>query len=382
MGHEVRLDIPLPEVTATADDLERAVAQLRAAEGPIGVDAERAGSYRYSQRAYLVQVYRRHAPVLLMDPVDLVDFSGLAELLAGEEWIMQAAHNDLECLAEIGLRPTRLFDTEIAAQLLGLEKVGLASLVEGLLGYSLRKGHGQADWSRRPLRPSWLEYAALDVCLLPDLQEEMADRLQEAGKTQWAVEEFEYQIRERPAVDPEQRWRRTTGAGRLRTDVQRGVLRAVWHHRDDLARSRDVAVHRIVRDPVLVDIARARPTTAEQLAAVPNIPHTVLSAAQTWLQVVEQGTSAPMPAAERAEGPPPRVLRSWEQRDPDAAKRWTALREAVATRADDLQVWPQMLLAPDIVADLAWAPPLDPAERMRELGARPWQIAHTRDLLG
>jgi ribonuclease D len=302
-------------------------------------------------------------------------------ILDEQLWIMQAAHNDLDCLAEIGLRPRRLFDTEIAAQLLGLEKVGLASLVETLLGYSLRKSHSQADWSRRPLRPSWLEYAALDVCLLPDLHEDLADRLAEAGKAQWAEQEFEHQIRQRPVGDPEQRWRRTTGAGRLRTDVQRGILRALWWHRDAMARKRDLSVHRIIRDQVLVEVARAAPSTPEQLAAVPNIPKPVVAAGDQWLRVIRQGAAEPMPGAERSDGPPPRNIRAWEQRDPEAAKRWVGLRERLAARAEELQVWLQILLAPDIVADLAWSPPDDPGARMRELGARPWQVEHTRDLV-
>lgn len=381
MVHALRWDSPLPGVVDTDAGLERAVDALRSGEGPLGVDAERAGSYRYSQRAYLVQVYRRAAPVLLLDPVGIADFGPLADVLGAEEWIMQAAHNDLECLAEIGLTPPRLFDTEIAAQLLGLEKVGLASLVESLLGYSMRKGHGQADWSRRPLRSSWLEYAALDVCLLPDLQDELAEHLADEGKTQWAREEFDHQIRTRPVTDPLERWRRATGAGRLRTDVQRGVLRALWRERDTLARNRDVAVHRIVRDQVLVDIARAQPATLEQLAAIPNVPRPVLASPTTWLAVIAQGAADPAPAAERTDGPPQRSLRAWEQRDAQAAKRWVALRQAVAARAEELRVWPQTLLAPDIVADLAWSPPTDAAARMRELGARPWQIEQTAHLL-
>lgn len=378
MGHDVRWDSPLPDVVDTPEGLARAVDALAAGEGPLGVDAERAGSYRYSQRAYLVQVFRRNAPVLLLDPVGIDDFSALATLLDSEEWIMQAAHNDLDCLAEIGLRPQRLFDTEIAAQLLGLERVGLASLVESLLGYTLRKGHGQADWSKRPLRASWLEYAALDVCLLPDLQDEEAERLSDAGKQEWARQEFEHQIRQRPLGDPQQRWRRAAGAGRLRNDAQRGVLRALWQHRDGLARQRDIAVHRVVRDQVMVEIARRSPTTAEQLAAVPNIPRPLVLNANQWLQVI--ATATPQPQAERVDGPPARNLRAWEQRDPDAAARWTHLREVLSARAEQLEVWPQTLLAPDIVADLAWTPPADPGVRMAELGARPWQIEQTRDL--
>lgn len=381
MSHELRWDEPLPEVVAGDADLARAAEALAGGEGPFGVDAERAGSYRYSQRAYLVQVYRRHAPALLLDPIGVEDFSALAAVLATDEWVMQAAHNDLDCLSEIGLAPTALFDTEIAGQLLGLEKVGLAALVETQLGYSLRKGHGQADWSRRPLRPSWLEYAILDVSLLPDLEEELAEKLADAGKSGWAAQEFTHQMREREPADPQNRWLRATGAGRLRTDAQRGALRALWAHRDAIARQRDVAVHRIARDQILVELAKSLPTTASQLSALPNVPRPVVSQATQWLRVIQQGAADPVPPPQRPDGPPPRSLRAWENRDAQAARRWVTLREALIGRAEELEVWPQVLLAPDVVAAVAWEPPEDPEQRLVELGARPWQVEHAADLV-
>ncbi len=381
MSEVLRLTTGLPEVVADADSLDAALRDLRQGTGPLGVDAERAGSYRYSQRAYLVQVYRRGAQVLLLDPVTIEDFSALSEVLGSEEWVMQAAHNDLECLAEIDLVPTRLFDTEIAAQLLGLPKVGLASLVESHLGYEMRKSHGQADWSARPLRRSWLEYAVLDVTVLPDLQDALLEDLVDTGKVEWAQQEFAHQIRSRPPADPDERWRRTGSAGRLKTDAQRGVLRALWRLRDETARSRDIAVHRVVRDQVMVEIAKAQPTTAEALAAIPNLPRPMLRHASRWLDAISEGQQNPQRPPARTDGPPARTLRAWEQRDPEAAQRWMALKARVAERATDLQVWNQTLLAPDIVADLAWRPPDDPATRMSELGARAWQVENTVDLI-
>jgi ribonuclease D len=376
----LRLTSALPDVVDSPAALADAVAQLERADGPIAVDAERAGSYRYSQRAYLVQVYRRGAPVLLLDPIGISDFAELAQVLRPQQWVMQAAHNDLHCLAEIGLEPVELFDTEVAAQLLGLEKVGLASLVESQLGYEMRKSHGQADWSRRPLRRSWLEYAALDVCALPDLQDALVEHLAEAGKTEWARQEFAHQLRLRPTSDPEERWRRTNSAGRLRTDAQRGALRALWLHRDQLARRRDVAWHRIVRDQVMVDMAKALPTSLAQLAGVPKVPKSVLSQGAQWLEVIAQGAALPIAALEHVDGPPARTVRAWEHRDPQAAARWIAVRGRLTARAEDLQVWTQTLLAPDIVATMAWEVPADPQTRLVELGARPWQVEHTRDV--
>lgn len=381
MTEVLRLASPLPPVVDSASSLAASVRELADASGPIGVDAERAGGYRYSHRAYLVQVYRRAAPVLLLDPLAVEDFSDLAALLGSDEWVMQAAHNDLECLADLGLRPETLFDTEIAAQLLGLERVGLGSLVESQLGYTMRKSHGQADWSRRPLRRSWLEYAALDVTVLPDLQEALAEQLAEAGKTRWAQQEFGHQLRERPTPDPAQRWRRTAGAGKLRTDAQRGALRQLWWLRDDLARSRDVAWHRIARDQVLVELARRLPATDDDLTSIPSVPRPVARQAGQWVAAVARGVQHPQSPLERPDGPPARNLRAWEQRDPAAAARWVSLRSRLAERAEELRVWTQILLAPDIVAALAWEPPPDPVARLHELGARPWQIEHTGDLL-
>ncbi|MCU0278352.1 MAG: HRDC domain-containing protein [Candidatus Nanopelagicales bacterium] len=370
----------IPVVVDTHDALQQAVADLAAADGPIGVDAERAGSYRYSQRAYLIQVFRPGAPVLLLDPLPLTDLSALSEVLDTAEWVMQAAHNDLDCLAEIGLAPTALFDTELAAQLLGMERIGLASLVESELGRTMRKSHGQADWSRRPLRRSWLDYAALDVEVLPELRESLAEKLTAAEKTTWAAQEFGHQMRRREPADPDQRWRRTNSAGRLRNDTQRGILRALWFHRDELARRRDVAVHRILRDQAMVDIAKAVPRDREQLRAAGDLPDSVLRRSDEWLAVVASGIAEPVGPLRRTDGPPARTLKAWEQRDPQAAVRWVALRQSVTERAEELEVWTQTLLAPDVVADLAWHDPEDPVVRLHELGARPWQIEHTADL--
>ena len=120
------------------------------------VDAERAGSYRYSQRAYLGPGVPAGAPVLLLDPVGIEDFSGLALVLAGEEWVMQAAHNDLGVPCRDRPRADPAVRHRTRSPVARPAKVGLASLVESHLGYEMRKGHGQADWSSRPLRRSWL----------------------------------------------------------------------------------------------------------------------------------------------------------------------------------------------------------------------------------
>lgn len=156
----------LPHITAAQEDLDRVVRGLIAGTGPIAVDTERASGYRYGQRAYLIQLRREGAGTSLIDPHAVPGVPGLAEALRGPEWILHAASQDLPCLAELDLAPTTLFDTELAGRLLGMPRVGLGPMVEDVLGMTLAKGHGAADWSRRPLPEDWLEYAALDVEVL------------------------------------------------------------------------------------------------------------------------------------------------------------------------------------------------------------------------
>src|SRR4030095_12945005 len=114
----------------------------------------------------------------------------LATALAEGEWVLHAASQDLACLAELGMKPRRLFDTELAARLAGFERVGLAALTEQLLGFTLEKHHSAADWSTRPLPQAWLSYAALDVELLVELRDALAAELIAQGKDEWAAEEF------------------------------------------------------------------------------------------------------------------------------------------------------------------------------------------------
>ena len=106
------------------------------------------------------------------------------------EWILHAASQDLPCLSELGMWPDRLFDTELAARLAGLPRVGLAAVIEQLLGFGLAKEHSAADWSTRPLPEPWLRYAALDVEVLTELREELIELLEADGKLEFAEQEF------------------------------------------------------------------------------------------------------------------------------------------------------------------------------------------------
>ncbi len=373
----------VPDPVVTADGLADLVARMSSGHGPVAVDAERASGYRYSQRAYLVQLRRAGARTALVDPIPLPDLSSLNAALADAEWILHAANQDLPCLAEIGLVPNRLFDTELAGRLLGEERVALGTMVEQHLGVRLEKGHSAADWSTRPLPRDWLAYAALDVELLIPLREALAELLNASHKQDWAAQEFEA-IRTAPPgpprVDP---WRRTSGIHALRNPRQLAVVRALWTARDEYAAQRDVAPGRLLPDAAVIDAARTMPKDAKQLAAMPTFrgPRQRRQSAR-WFGAVQAamqlpGEELPPPNGTVADAIPPSSR--WRDRDPEAARRLAAVRAVIAELAGLHTVLAQNLLASDVLRRLAWEP-LTPVEeasvraRLSTLGARPWQI--------
>ena len=362
---------------------------LRAGSGPVAVDAERASGYRYGQRAYLVQLRRAGAGTGLIDPVPLPDLSVVQDAIVDAEWVLHAANQDLPCLAEIGLVPRRIFDTELAARLAGLPRVGLAAVVESLLGYSLVKGHSAADWSTRPLPEEWLVYAALDVEVLVDLRDALAALLDEQGKTEWARQEFEAVLAAGPPAPKPDPWRRTSGVHGLRNRRQLGMLRSLWQARDDLARKRDIAPGRVLPDSAMVSAVQADPQTEGALLELPVFRGRAnRRLVGTWFGALARGRALPEddlpPHSRPGEGPPP--VNRWADRDPAAATRLQVARTGLAELSAKHDVPVENLLSPDLVRRLMWSPP-EPrdaaaiAEALRAGGAREWQVELTRDLL-
>lgn len=379
----------LPPVIETSTALVEYAAALRGGTGPVAVDAERASGYRYGQKAYLVQLRRAGSGTGLVDPVPLPDMSALQAAIGDVEWVLHAANQDLPCLAEIGLVPSTVFDTELAARLAGLPRVGLGAVVESLLGYTLQKGHSAADWSTRPLPTDWLVYAALDVEVLVELRDALAAILDEQGKTEWARQEFAAIVAAgppAPRVDP---WRRTSGMHGLRSRRQLAVLRALWEARDLLARRRDVAPGRVLPDSAMVAAVAADPTSVEALADLPVFRGRAnRKIASTWFAALQKGRAVPddqLPVHSLpGDGPPP--VNRWADRDPDADKRLKAARAGLAALGEQWSVPVENLLSPDLVRRLMWSPPAEVTPEsvagfLREGGAREWQIGLTRDLL-
>lgn len=350
----------VPAVAVSSHEIAGAADRLAAGSGPFAVDAERASGFRYSNRAYLIQIRRTGAGTVLIDPVNhggssIDALKPLAEVLATDEWILHAADQDLPCLAEVGLRPPALYDTELAGRLAGFERVNLAAMVQRLLGLGLAKGHGAADWSKRPLPSAWLNYAALDVEVLIELRHAVDSILAEQSKTSWAAEEFEHLRRLESAPTRRDRWRRTSGLHKVKTREGLAAVRELWTTRDRIARNRDIAPGRILPDSAIIAAALANPTTAAELTALPVFGgQKQRRTAAVWLEALEtaRATADPPELSEASDGPPPPVR--WAKRNPEAAARLEAARSGLADLSEQTGVPTENLVTPDLVRRLCW----------------------------
>jgi ribonuclease D len=372
----------IPPVVADEAALAQVIAAFAAGSGPVAVDAERASGYRYGQRAYLVQLRREGAGTALIDPVACPDLSGLGEALSGVEWVLHAATQDLPCLREIGMLPSRLFDTELAGRLAGFPRVGLGAMVEGVLGYVLEKGHSAVDWSTRPLPEPWLRYAALDVELLVDLRDALEKELDRQGKLEWALQEFDAIATAPPAEPRKDPWRRTSGMHKVRRRRQLAVVRELWQTRDRIAQRRDVSPGKVLSDAAIVEAALALPGNVHALAALNGFGHRVgRRQLEQWQAAVDRARALPdsgLPQpGQPVTGPPP--PRAWADKDPAAAARLSAARAAVSALAERLAMPQENVISPDTVRRICWEPPktVDAGSVSGALagyGARPWQI--------
>ena len=370
-------------VIDSRDAYREALDLIVAGDGPIAVDAERASGFRYSQRAYLIQMFRRGSGTFLFDPPAIGRFDELNEAIAGDEWVLHAATQDLTCLREVGLDPVSIFDTELAARLLGMPRVGLGTVVEELLGIHLAKEHSAADWSTRPLPEPWLDYAALDVELLPDLRDAIAGLLVEAGKTDIARQEFADELTRELVVPRHEPWRRLSGIHSIRGLRNLAVARELWLSRDALAQQLDVAPGRLVPDASLTAAAKAMPDSKRALAAMREFTgRASRTELDRWWGAIEAGRTTDDLPVLRGTGeslPPPRA---WADRNPEADARLKSARAALTTLAEELSLPLENLLTPDTLRRVAWTPPADitpstVADALAKHGARRWQIEAT-----
>jgi ribonuclease D len=365
---------------------------LQTGHGPIAIDAERASGYRYSQRAYLIQIFRRGGGLHLIDPIAVsaqADWAQLGSTFADEEWIIHASTQDLPCLRELGLTPRILFDTELGSRIAGAPRAGLGPLCSSLLGFALAKEHSAVDWSTRPLKEEWLTYAALDVDVLVDLRDEVEKLLASQGKLEWAQEEFAAILTAAPNPPRKDPWRRTSGMHKVRDRMTLALIRAMWQARDEFAQRIDISPGRIFNDEVLLDLVTKRPAKIDEFTKIVKRRTRVESLPTTeWFTLFQQTLT--LSADELPEvrtpalGLPP--LKVWRERNPMAHARITHAKAALQLRAAELGMPTENLLSPEYLRQLMWKNPTVSAQSTEEefqeyisatllsFGARRWQV--------
>jgi ribonuclease D len=315
-------------------------------------------------------------------------FSKLNDLLNTDEVILHASTQDLPCLREIGINPTKLFDTELGGRIAGLPRVGLGPLLESLMGVSLAKEHSAVDWSTRPLPADWLNYAALDVELLISLREKIYQLLASANKLSWAEQEFASILLAPPApprIDP---WRRTSGMHKIKKRDQLAIIKNLWIARDEIAQANDVSSGKLLNDAAIIEFAIHKPTNkkeAEKALRPIGMRARWLENLPIWLSAIDAALNTPEdqwpPMKSGADTLPP--IKLWRERFPEKYAPLTHARFAVETIAQELSIPTENLISPEIIRRICWTPPAASttaidvqavSEAMAKLGARPWQV--------
>lgn len=383
---------PLAPIVDTPAALQHVCELVAAATGPVALDTERAGSFRYSQGAYLVQLRREGVGTVLIDPVAFPDLEPLSRAIGKAEWILHDATQDLPCLSELGMRPRLLFDTELAAKLLDFEGFGLAAVMEKVLGITLAKEHSAADWSTRPLPSDWQTYAALDVDYLIDLRNELWLQLQDEDKDDWAEQEFDYVLDFQPPAPKPDPWRHVPGSGKVHAPRNLAALRELWYSRDELAQQEDLAPTKVLTNAAMIALAAGLPKGKRYMGALEDFRHDRAGRkrADRWFAALRR--SYQLSAKELPPRRAPRVpgevpdSRTFTHNHPLEADRWRRLRETVAEVAAQLDVNYEVMLEPKTIRRLAWVLPDDAPESqvlevLQASQARPWQIENTLDSL-
>jgi ribonuclease D len=341
----------------------------------LALDTEGASFHRFVDRIYLLQLSTREQTAVI-DPLPIGTPARLGTLLEDPavEVVFHDADYDLRLLQQdYGWHVRNIFDTRIAAQLLGLKAFGLAALLDKYFGVKLDKKHQRADWSMRPLTAGMLDYAAQDTINLLELRDRLKDQLEQSGRWEWAREEFALLEGTRwSGDDAGNAFLRMKGARDL-TRRELAVLRELVAWRDAIAGQLDRATFRVVGNEQLLDISRRQPVTRETLAAIKGLPRGILeSRAGELAEAVRRGLAAP-------ESELPRFPKSprWD-RDPEFDARVNALKSARDAAASRFDLDPGVLAARDRLEAVARRNPatLEELESVPEL--KRWQ----RSVLG
>jgi ribonuclease D len=356
---------------STRADADRLLSSLGKVDA-IAVDTEGASFHRFVDRIYLLQLSTRQLTAVI-DPLTVGTPARLGALLESPEVevVFHDADYDLRLLhQDYGWHVRNIFDTRIAAQILGLRAFGLAALLEKYFGVKLDKKHQRADWSMRPLTKEMLHYASQDTEYLLSLRDRMRDELSRIGRWEWAREEFTRLegTRWEPDEREDQGYLKTKGVRDL-TRRELAVFRELSHWRDAVAAELDRATFRVAGNEALFATARQAPGTREQLSAIKGLPRGIIERrGDEILAAVQRGLAVPDDELPKL----PRGQR-WA-RDNDYERRLSRLRTARDAAAQRLDMDPGVLCSRDRLETIARRNPrsLEELSELPEL--RRWQI--------
>jgi ribonuclease D len=320
--------------------LKRLVDRL-AQEPRVALDTEAASFHRYVDRVYLIQLSSDRETALI-DPLALEDLAPLGQLLnePRTEIVLHDADYDLRILnRDYGFTAHSLFDTRVAAQLVGEPAVGLGALLDKYFGIKVNKKLQRADWSRRPLSPDMVEYAAADTRYLPALRDKLESRLERDGRLEWAREEFGILegIRWLQPTDTAAAYLRIKGAKSL-SRRSLAVLRELFQWRESTARDLDRAPFRVLGNAALIAVAKSAPRSLSRLKSVTGVPSSAVARyGSDLVQAVKRGSEVPqseLPVVKR-------TLRPEHDRTYD--RRLEALKRLRDRRAKEIGMDPGML---------------------------------------
>ncbi len=343
----------------------------------LGVDTESDSFHHYQEKVCLLQISDLHTDYVI-DPLAVRDLSSLAPLMAdpGITKIFHGADYDVVSLKrDFGFRFRNLFDTMIAAQFLGLPRVGLADLIERWFGHHIDKRYQRHDWAARPLEPEHLEYARGDTHFLPALRELLGRHLERAQRLRWVVEECrviegrEWQGRVHDPSD----YLRVKGARQLDETSQR-VLRALYAYRDREAQAMDRPAFKVMPDPVLVELAQRRPGSAAEVVAMMRRGSGLARRHGAGIaEAVESGLAdtAPLaqPAPREARASTPDVLRAR-----DAERLLTRLKDWRNRLVDHTRQAPVTIAANGLLREITRHAPRTLEELALVPEIRQWQV--------
>jgi ribonuclease D len=372
------------------EELSSLIAELSKTSAAIAIDAERASGFRYGQSAYLVQLAIKGRGIYLVDPVAQYSKEIWDEFISGvssKPWIVHAASQDIPCLAEIGIKPTSILDTELGSRILGLPRVSLGTITEHYLELKLAKEHSAVDWSERPLRQEWLDYAALDVDVLHELWLAVEEDLVKAKKISIAHQEFQFIIDQTPKPVKTERWRSLTGLHELKDARSLTIARAMWEARENLAIEKDIAPGRLIPDLSIVAAVKALPKTKPELASLKSFSGKASRTfIDTWWTAYTYGSTTKNLAElkQKTIGLPNH--RNWPAKFPSAHARLMASKAAISKLSEELKIPAENILSPDTLRSICFEPPeeitVDSIRAFLKVKqARDWQIEALAPLL-